>query len=242
MTRGARTGTMAAMTLSLHEVPGVPECTLPTDLRHTLPPNRAPAPWTVAARAVVWFARATPEANDALPPALRARGRAAVVIGGLVRYADTPVGAYDEVFAAIGMRVGRHLIGTIPFMSVDSPTSLVGGRDNWSIPKTLSTFTGAPTEERFASTSATDREWSVTTSIRASGPRLPVFSRLRVIQQFPDGSLQGTRLKANGRMRLADIEVDVQSDGPLADWMVPGRRRGAVLERTAFTLGAPQPF
>ena len=140
------------------------------------------------------------------------------------------------------MRVGRRLIGTIPFMSVDSPTSLVGGRANWSIPKTLSSFTGGPTEEQFAASCATDRDWSVTASPRTRGPRLPVFSRLRIIQQFPDGSLQGTRLRASGRMRLADVEVDVHSDGPLAGWLVPGPHRGAELEHTDFTLGAPRPF
>jgi len=230
------------MTFSLIDVPGVPECTLPADLEATLPPNAAPAPWAVAAQAVVWWGKATPEANDALPPALRSRGRAAVVIGGLVRYADTPVGRYDEVFGVVGLRVGHRFVGTIPFMSVDSPTSLVGGRANWSIPKTLSRFTGAPTEGRFGAASETDRHWSVDTAIRSYGPRLPVFSRARVIQQFPDGSLRGTRLRATGRMRLANVEVQVTSDGPLADWLVPGEHRGAVLEQTRFTLGAPQPF
>ncbi len=232
-----------AMTLDLRDVPGVPECTLPAELVADLPANTAPAPWSVAAQAVVWWAKATPEANDALPPALRARGRAAVVIGGLVRYADTPVGRYDEVFGVVGLRVGRRFVGTIPFMSVDSPTSLVGGRANWAIPKTLSRFTGAPTGSSFGAEGATDRSWSVRAAqIRTSGPRLPVFSRARVIQQFPDGSLRGTRLKASGRMRLATVDVEVTSDGVLGSWLVPGTHRGAVLERTRFTLGAPQPF
>src|SRR5690606_31815592 len=149
----------------------------------TMPPNEAPAPWSVAASAVVWWCRPTPAANDALPPALRSRGRAAVVIGGMVRYADTPVGVYDEVFGTVGMRVGRHLVGTIPFMSVDSPTSLVGGRGNWAIPKTLSTFAGTPASgATFAATSATGLDWSVAASPVAKGPRLPVFSRAKVIQ------------------------------------------------------------
>lgn len=230
------------MTFDLIDVPGVPECTLTDTLAATLPENNAPAPWDAAAQAVLWVAKATPEANDALPPALRARGRAAVVIGGMVRYATTPVGRYDEVFAAIGLRIGHRLVGTIPFMSVDSPTSLVGGRGNWSIPKTLSDFEGSPTGGFFGATSATERDWSVRATIHAKGPRLPVVSRMGVVQQFPDGSLHRSQLKARGSGRLARIDVEVTSDGLLADWVVPGSHRGAVLERTSFTLGAVRPF
>ncbi len=43
-------------------------------------------------------------------------------------------------------------------------------------------------------------------------------------------------------MRLASVDVDVTSDGPLATWLVPGSHKGAVLDRTNFTLGAPTPF
>lgn len=230
------------MTFDLIDVPGVPECTLTDTLVATLPANNAPAPWEIDAQAILWIAKATPEANDALPPALRARGKAACVIGGMVRYATTPVGRYDEVFAAIGMRVGRRLVGTIPFMSVDSPTSLVGGRANWSIPKTLSEFEGSPTGGFFGATNATDRNWSVRATIHSRGPNLPVFARMGVVQQFPDGSLQRTRLKARGRARSARIDVEVSSDGLLADWVVPGSHHGAVLDKTRFSLGEVRPF
>lgn len=235
---------MEVMPFSLLDVPSVSESRVSSDFLATMPPNEAPAPWTVQASAIVWWCKATPAATEALPPALRARGKAAVVIGGMVRYADTPVGVYDEVFGAIGLRVGRHLIGTIPFMSVDSPTSLVGGRGNWSIPKTLSNFTGAPADgDTFAATSATGQHWRVSAlpSVRL-GVSLPVFSRMRVIQEFPDGSLRGTRLKANGKMRYANLDVDVSSDGDLPSWLPSGRHKGAVLSSTRFTLGAPTPF
>lgn len=230
------------MTFSLLDVPSVSESSVSEEFLATMPANEAPAPWTVNASAVVWYCKATDAATDALPPALRKQGRAAVVIGGMVRYADTPVGRYDEVFGAIGMRIGRHLIGTIPFMSVDSPTSLVGGRGNWSIPKTLSAFTGTPTSgDTFAAASSTGQQWRVAASPKAKGPALPVFSRLRVVQEFPDGSLRGTRLKASGRMRLASLEVEVTSEGQLPAWLPSGRHLGAVLPSTRFTLGAPEP-
>lgn len=229
------------MAFDLASVHGTPETALTDDLVATLPPNDAPAPWTVRASAVVWWTKATPAAAQALPPSLRERGRPAVVIGGMVRYADTPVGEYDEVFGVVGYRDGLRFGGTIPFMAVDSATSLVGGRGNWAIPKTLASFTGSPADDAsFVASSATGPGWRVAATARAKGPSLPVFSRARVAQEFPDGTLRGTRLKARGRMRLAGIDVEVSSDADLPAWLVPGRHRGALITNTSFTLGAPQ--
>ncbi|QIX26885.1 acetoacetate decarboxylase family protein [Nocardioides sp. JQ2195] len=231
------------MPLDLAAVSGVRETALDDALVTSLPENTAPAPWTVRASAVVWWSRATPEATDALPPSLRDRARAAVVVGGMVRYADTPVGVYDEVFGAIGFRRGRRFIATIPFMAVDSPSSLVGGRDNWAIPKALADFTGSPgAGSCFTAQSASGPGWKVSAAPTAKGPRLPVFSRAMVAQEFPDGSLRGTRLQARGRMRLASSMVTVDSDHGLPSWLTPGRHRGAVITGTTFTLGAPEPL
>ena len=65
-----------------------------------------------------------------------------LTVGGFVRYTDTPVGAYDEVLGMIGSRTGLRPWGNVAFMSVNSESSLVGGRTNWAMPKTLARFDG----------------------------------------------------------------------------------------------------
>ena len=88
-------------------VGGVAESAVSAALLATLPPNDAPAPWTVTCEAVIWVCRGGEAAGRALPPALRAGGsRGLVVVGGVVRYSDTPVGPYDEVFGLVGSRTG----------------------------------------------------------------------------------------------------------------------------------------
>ncbi|MDP3892994.1 hypothetical protein, partial [Nocardioides sp.] len=71
------------------------------------------------------------------------------------------------------------------------------------------------------------------------GPPLPVLSRARVLQQFPDGSLRGSRLSARGWMRPTRVQLSVESTGPLAGWLASGRHFGAVLRSVHFSLGVP---
>lgn len=213
-------------------VPGVPETALPADLMASLPANLAPAPWTVTGSAVVWWNRAGASAMDALPETLRATHKPIMVIGGFVRYADTPVGTYDEVFGIVtskGPGGMRDVVSTVAFMAVDSPTSLVGGRTNWSMPKTLASFDGAPDSEMTAR-SATEHPWTVTSRARALPTGITRSAKAVIRQAFPDGSLGDIAMKSGGRMRPALISVGVESDGPLAEWLKPGRRAGMVLE------------
>ena len=72
------------------------------------------------------------------------------MIGGMVRYLETPVGPYDEVLGMVGSRTGLRPWGSVAFMSVDSEPSLVGGRSNWAIPKTLGSFDGIGTPRAVA--------------------------------------------------------------------------------------------
>ena len=224
----------------LTAVPGVPETRLPEALLGDLPPNRSPAPWDVRCSSVVWWSRADESAAKALPRALQGEATPVRVIGGLVRYDETPVGPYDEVFGVIAYRVGRRFGATVAFMAVDSPASLVGGRTNWSMPKTLARFEGAPVSgQPFSAVSEVGSSWQVSANARAFGPRLPALSRARVMQQFPDGALRGSRLKARGRMRLARVQVAVDSSAGLPDWLVPGRHTGALITGIRFSLGVP---
>src|SRR6476646_8732587 len=124
----------------LRAVPAVPESMLDDATAAALPAEAPPAPWDVASTGIVWLTRGRgvrQTLGSLLPD-----GRAAVVIGGMISYEQTPVGPYHEVFGGVGVRNGRDVTVTIPFMAVDSKDSAVGGRQNWSLPKVLAEFTG----------------------------------------------------------------------------------------------------
>lgn len=223
-------------------VPGVAETALSAELIAGLPENRAPAPWNVRGSAVVWWNRAGASARLALPEALRETHKPLMVIGGLVRYATTPVGIYDEVFGIVtskGPGGPKDVVSTVAFMAVDSPTSLVGGRTNWSMPKTLACFEGRPDAEMTAR-SKTDHAWTVTAQAHALPIGLKRSAKAVIRQVFPDGSLGDTAMRSRGKMRPAMIAVGVESDGSLADWLRPGRRLGMVLEDVRMEFTEPR--
>ena len=158
------------------------------------------APWTCRCEAVVWF-------------------QAPAILGGLVRYLDTPVGPYNEVFAA---RAVAPLRGTVPFMAVDSETSMAGGRGNWNLPKELAGFRrGAVSGDG----------WEVAVRARlARLPALPIAAASWLVQ--PD--LPPAKLSARGRGRPAWVTVESQGT-PLLSGRYPGLR----VDEATFVLGAP---
>lgn len=221
-------------------VAGVPETTLTDDHLAGLPATSAPAPWTARCQAVMWLGRGGGSATAALPPSMRPTARSLGVAGAFVRYLDTPVGAYDEILGLVAARSGRTAWGTVAFMAVDSPTSLVGGRVNWAMPKTLADFSGDPASAGPVSATSVDGPtWRVQAHARPFGPSLPVRIRSTARQDFPDGRTGDSRLTGRGRVRLARVEVTVESDGPLPTWLRPGRHLGAVVESATFDLAAP---
>ena len=221
-------------------VTGVPECLLSPALLASLPENTSEAPWTVNCSAVLWTTRPTAEARAALAPQLR-DSRAVVVVGGMVRYLETPVGPYDEVFGIVMVRESlTRTFGHVAFMAVDSPASLVGGRTNWAMPKTLASFSGGVGSRRTIVARGDDTTaWEVRATPRVVGPRVPVRSKAITRQEFPGERLGDSRLQARGKARPALVDVQVASDGPLAGWLRPGRHLGAIAETVTFTLGVP---
>ncbi len=217
-------------------VPGVPETLLTESLIARLPGNLAPAPWDARCTAVVWGGRPGPGTADALPPALRG-SKPLAVIGGMVSYEHTPVGTYDEVFGIVVTRQGRHPVGTVVFMAVDGLETLVGGRTNWAMPKTLASFTGDPLTSMTAS--GVEATWRVGARARRLGPSIPYRTKGSALQEFPDGVVRRSELTGRFRMRPAVVTVDVSSEGPLATWLRPGRHLGAVSPTMAFSLGEP---
>lgn len=229
-----------SMTFDLAAVPGVPETLLSDALLAQLPISQAPAPWAVRASAVVWICRGGEAATAALPNKIRAQAKAILVIGGMVRYEDTPVGRYDEVFGVIAFRMGRRIRGNVAFMAVDSPTSLVGGRTNWSMPKTLARFDGdLANDTTFTAVGDDDSAWKISATPHLRGPLLPSYSRGTALQQFPDGSLHESKLKSRGRLKPGTVEVTVESPGPLPEWLPSGRFRGGLIDPMRFSLGEP---
>lgn len=232
-------------TFDIAGVPGVAETALPAALIAGLPENLAPAPWKVRGSAVVWWTRAGAAARGALPVAIARTHKPIMVIGGFVRYADTPVGIYDEVFGIVaskGPGGSKDIVSTVAFMAVDSPSSLVGGRTNWSMPKTLASFDGSPDAEMTAR-STTDQTWTVTSRARALPFGITRSAKAVIRQAFPDGSLGDTAMTSGARMRPALISVGVESEGPLAGWMRPGKRIGVILDNVEmdFTEASVRP-
>jgi hypothetical protein len=126
-------------------------------------------------------------------------------------------------------------------MPVDSPTSLVGGRTNWAMPKTLARFDGEPAAGATMTATGTEQiAWSVSASAHVIGPALPVIGRGTALQEFPDGRIGHSVLTLTGRARAAMVTVEVTSDGTLPTWLRPGRHLGALLEKGKITLGRPR--
>jgi hypothetical protein len=226
-------------TAALAGVPGVPETSLSRALLETLPEHDAPAPWSCACDAVLWFGRGGSAATAALPPVLRRRARGLGVVGGMVRYRGTPVGPYDEVFGSVGSHTGLRPWGSVAFMAVDSRASLVAGRTNWALPKTLATFEG-DLGSAFTARGDDDVQWQVTVSFRVLAPAVPLVVGGEVRQAFPDGRVGNSRLSVRARVRPAVVTVEVGSEGPLASWLRPGRHLGVLVSDARLSLAAPR--
>jgi hypothetical protein len=197
---------------------GVPQTAL-TDA-DDLPAEAPPAPWHTSMRAVVWQALPSRAARQAAGPV---PGRVAMVVGAMISYNDTPVGPYDEIIGGVGMLSGQV---TVPFIAVDSPASVVGGRMNWALPKTLARFTGGPASEM----AATGPDWSVRVTVHALGLAVPFRTRGRLAQQWPDGEIRRTRVRMSGKARPALVRVRVTAEPSLSGWLRGGWHAGAVLE------------
>jgi hypothetical protein len=126
-------------------------------------------------------------------------------------------------------------------MSVDSEASLVGGRTNWAMPKTLGAFDGDVGHGRaLTGTGADETRWRISATPKVLGPAVPVRGSWSARQEFPGHRVGDSPLRARGRIRPALVTVDVESDGPLPTWLRPGRHLGAVVDRATFTLGEPR--
>jgi hypothetical protein len=174
--------------------------------------------------------RARPGAERAHQPALRGDRGVPLTVAGLVRYAESPVGPYAEVWGAPTLVLrGRTIALGIPFMAVDSAASMAGGRTNWALPKRMAAF---------ADGCASGDGWSVRARVASAGPRVPFAVAGRLLQAREDGGglLRSTAF-AWGTGRPA--RIDVAAAGEVAGWLAAGRHAGLLIERGMLVVRPP---
>jgi hypothetical protein len=227
--------------LRFAETPGVAETTLTQEQIASLPADAPPAPWRARARAVAWWARPDHRAraalSEALPSAPGTNVNPFLTIGAMISYGYTPVGPYSEVLVLVVLRSGARVFTHVPFIAVDSPASVVGGRENWALPKTLAAFEGVPRNQITMCAAGTG--WSIRVTPRAYGPALPWLLPpiANLVQIGPGGDRVSARLRGRGTARLARVTIETAA-ASLADWFPTGRCSGAVSGNLAAGLPA----
>lgn len=230
---------MSPVVTDLAGIPGVPESVLTPQDAAALPAT-APPPWTLKLDAILWMHAASDEALEHVPAALRSTRRLPFTVGGFVRYHDTPVGPYNEVWGSPVTLLPKGVpMGTVPFMVVDSLASVRGGRENWSLPKTMGTFAWEGDGPAHAHGDSPAGAWTVDAVARTAGPPIPALGLLYNRQAMPDGRVLRVGARARGMARMAT--VDVQTTGPsLPGWLLPGRHVGLVLRGATMRFGPPK--
>lgn len=220
----------------LGRIPGVSESSLPAALAESLPDGAPPAPWECRIEAVTWTHMPAVGVKSVLPGPLQGRGAPRLTVGAFVRYVDSPVGEYTEVLGGLVLPEGLLTVH-VPFMAVDSPRSVLGGRLNWALPKTLATLSGLPGAGR--SLQADGEGWRIRAQVRPWGPALPAMGRLSTVQVSADGATRTFPVVITGRARLARVEIDVVAHASLAGWLRPGRHLAAQWPTARLVVHAP---
>jgi hypothetical protein len=192
----------------------------------------AAPPWDTRLDAVVWWHRASSGAGEAVPEALRGARSVPLTVGAIVRYRDTPVGPYDELLAVpVLLRAGLRPAGHVPFMAVDSPSSLRVGREHWALPKGPAAFAWSSDGR----VTVSHRDWTVDARVRPRfAPVVPVALAARCLQVRPNGAvvafgIRGAGLAATGRARIA-----VEGAPP---WLLAGDHPAVVLQAARLRVG-----
>ncbi|MFL6239550.1 MAG: acetoacetate decarboxylase family protein [Actinomycetes bacterium] len=224
------------MTLTSEEVrelAGVPETRLPVDAAAALPESTPGAPWRVQMSALMWRHRSKPEAAEAVPSALVAKS-GGITNAGFVKYAETPVGPYSEVMSAVSVQGGMLPRVHIPFIAVDSLSSVQAGRTHWALPKVPASFTWRGAESAHADGDG----WWLSARVVHTGPRIPLFGRSTNVQVRPDGRTGLSSTGMHGWARVVTVQVHVDPNASFASWVAPGRHRGVLVTHARLSMGA----
>jgi hypothetical protein len=225
------------------DLPGTPETALRREDLASLPANAPPAPWRVTAAALLWTdrpdARARAAIDAVVPTEVSAGATPIATVGALIRYLRTPVGSYSEVIGAVVYRRGATVFTHVPFIAVDSPASVVGGRTNWALPKTLASFDGQPADGMVMA--ATGDGWCVEATPTAHRLVVPMLipKVLALVQLGLHRTVWSVRPSCCGVTRLARVDVRVTAAATLRNWFPSGIRHGVFSPRlTMFLPGA----
>ncbi|MBY3988274.1 hypothetical protein HQO84_20425 [Rhodococcus fascians] len=186
------------------------------------------APWPANVRATIWWHRA--RSSDFAPAGAKTLP---ITMCMVVDYMTSPVGPYREILASPVLRrdVGKIPRMSVPFIAVDSATSVHGGRTNWHLPKVLAEFDGDVLNKAGVS----GGDWSVRTGSRGFGPAFPMRGSIGFAQPVPGGSALGVA-SLKGKARLAQVEVD--ASGPTLDrWMPSGTYFGLQIVSGSMRTG-----
>jgi hypothetical protein len=222
---------------SVTEAAGLPETQLPDSLLQRLPGTVAAAPWQANCQVVSWLHAVDEAALDVFPASIRPNS-VGFVAWALVQYSATPVGPYNEIAATL-LPDDPDGYGHIPFIVVDSLSSIVGGRGNWLLPKALARFAWS---EDGRSVSVSPEEpatpaWSVAVSYEPLGDAMDTSVPNHLQQVAADGTVHRFDGEMSGWLFAATVEVGGHADGPLSSLLVPGRYDGTVISRCSFDVG-----
>jgi hypothetical protein len=104
----------------------------------------APAPWTLSGQVAYFFVHNSSEALSSsdeysIPTVSPFRGGRGGIL--LIRYADSPVGPYDEFLLIPGCyQFGQNTYYRVTKIYVSTMDSVTNGRRNWAVPKKLAIF------------------------------------------------------------------------------------------------------
>ncbi|HVS67377.1 MAG TPA: acetoacetate decarboxylase family protein [Mycobacteriales bacterium] len=221
---------------------GLPETQLPPQLVPLLPDKVPPAPWRTQCRVITWVHAVAPAAIEAFPAPIKPAG-VALVAWALVRYEHTPVGPYDEIAATL-LPEGGLGYGHIPFIAVDSYPSIVGGRANWLLPKSLARFVWS--EDSLSANITADAPakpgWSVTLNATPSGEATTTAVPSNVQQVSASGTVRRFTGTMAGTMQGASVNVEGVAEGPLAALLVSGVHSGTLFTDCQFDVGGLDPL
>lgn len=231
--------TDAATTHPISDAAGTAETQLSAGFVERLPATAAAAPWRTRCALTVWWHRPRRETAEVLPAALRDLP-IAVVLWTLVRYTETPVGPYDEIAAVVSFR-GRNPVH-IPFITVDSPASIVGGRANWLLPKALAGFEWDGLGATVTPVEPADPAWALETRVSRSRLGLPLIAAYQVQQvSAADGRPRRFGARMSGLAHPARVRVEGSAAGPLEALLRTGDHRGFHVDHGRFAAKPLRP-
>jgi hypothetical protein len=226
-----------ALPFAVTDAVGLPETHLPDSLVQRLPRTVDPAPWEARCQVVSWLHAVDSAALEVFPASIRPEA-AGYVAWALVQYSATPVGPYNEIAATL-LSDDPDGYGHIPFIVVDSLSSIVGGRGNWLLPKALARFAwsddGRSVSVRPEQPAIPD--WSVSVTYEPLGDAMETAVPNHLQQVAADGTVHRFDGEMTGSLFAATVNVDGHADGPLASLLVPGKYDGTVISRCSFDVG-----